>query len=191
MLAKFALWVPKHCKSLSRRWLGTRGGLWRNGWSLSLPWSCLHLYFQVQATSAPFPETSVHIGDDSESPSLPTDKSRVDVFADFFSANGEDLWSSVDEKIRFVLTHRDGRQGYQHARCGPSTSRRARLGNPGGKFFHCIRVGGLFPIRKAFQIRRTWLREGSRCVNVLLLPKSLYLICPPYVGRHPGGELFS
>ena len=143
----------------------------------------------------PFSEASVHIGD--ELPSLPTDKSCVDVFADCFSANGEDLWSSVDVKTRFVMTHRDGRQGYRHSRCGSSTSRGARLGNPGGNFIHCIRVGGqseatvLFPIRKGFQIRRTWLREGSRCVNVLLLPQSLYLICPPYVGRHSGGELFS
>ena len=147
MLAEFALWVPKHCKSLCRRWLRTRGGLWRNGWSLSLPWSCLHLYFQVQAPTA-----------------------RI---------YGPLLMKRPASSLRIVM------------------SRRARLGNPGGKFIHCIRVGGqseatvLFPIRKAFQIRRTWLREGSRCVNVLLLPESLYLICPPYVGRHSGGELFS
>ena len=51
----------------------------------------------------PFPEASKHIGD--ELPSLPPDNSCVDFFADFFSANGEDLWSSIDEKILFVLTH--------------------------------------------------------------------------------------
>ena len=60
----------------------------------------------------PFPEASKHTGD--QLPSLPPDKSCVDFFADFFSANGEDLWSSVDEKILFRdLTHRGGRQGYQ------------------------------------------------------------------------------
>jgi hypothetical protein len=37
----------------------------------------------------PFPEASKHIGD--ELPSILTDKSCVDVFADFFSANGEAL----------------------------------------------------------------------------------------------------
>ena len=58
----------------------------------------------------PFPETSKHTGD--ELPSFPPDKSCVNVFADPFSANGEDLWSS-DEKILVVLTHRGGRQGYQ------------------------------------------------------------------------------
>ena len=39
-----------------------------------------------------FPEASKHTGD--ELPSLPPDKSCVDAFGD---ANGEDLWSSVDE----------------------------------------------------------------------------------------------
>jgi len=46
-----------------------------------------------------------------------------------------------------------------------------------GNFFITFELEGkaslLFPIRKAFQNSRTWLREGSRCVNVLLLPKSV------------------
>ena len=105
------------------------------------------------------------------------------------------------------MTHRDGRQGYQHSRCGSSTSRGACLGNPGGKFFHCIQVGGqsestvLLLYGKHFRSEEPGLGKGrgvsmfccylSQCVNVLLLLESLYLICPPYVGRHSGGELFS
>ena len=94
--------------------LWTRCGLWRNGWSLSLL-SCLGRIFiftsRFKLHLLPFPEASKHIGD--KLPSLPADKSCVNVIADFFSASDENLWSSVDKKIRFVLTHRDGWQGYQ------------------------------------------------------------------------------
>jgi len=49
-----------------------------------------------------FPEASKHIGD--ELPSPQTDESCVDVFADFFSANDEDLWSSVDKSVGMLPT---------------------------------------------------------------------------------------
>ena len=67
---------------------------------------------------------------------------------------------------------------------------------PEGKFslhssWRAKRVNRTLSYTESIRIRRTWLREGLRCVNVLRLPESLYLICPPYVGRHSGGELFS
>ena len=58
------------------------------------------------------------------------------------------------------------------------TSRGARLGNVRGKFFHYIRVGGqsesaLSDTESISEQPNLRLREGSRCVNVLLLPKSV------------------
>ena len=56
---------------------------------------------EVQVTYVPFScSASKHIGD--ELPSLPTGESCVEVFApDFFSANGEDLWPSVNKSVYY------------------------------------------------------------------------------------------
>ena len=116
-----------------------------------------------------FPEASKHTGD--ELSSLPPDRSCVD----FFSANGEDLWFSVDEKIFFVLTHCvvDGKVT-NNSRCSKwrfwwSSSRKCRK----EKFllrssWRAKRV--CFPIGKAFQKAKLGSRKGF---NVLLLPKSV------------------
>ena len=126
----------------------------------------------------PFPEASKHIGD--ELPSLPPDKTCFDIFADFSSANGEDLWTSVDEKIVFVLTR--------------SASGGARLGNLGRKCSHCIQVGGqsesALLIRKHFRKAKLGSRKG-RGIQMFYCYPSQCLIWPPYLGRRSGEEPFS
>lgn len=75
----------------------------------------------------PFPEESMHVG--SELPPLPLNKSCIEVFADFLTylfqcasrfikdahANGENVWSSVQKDIHFVLSHPNGWEGFQQS----------------------------------------------------------------------------
>lgn len=75
----------------------------------------------------PSPEESMHVG--SELPPLPLNKSCIEVFADFLTylfqcasrfikdahANGENVWSSVQKDIHFVLSHPNGWEGFQQS----------------------------------------------------------------------------
>lgn len=69
----------------------------------------------------------MHVG--SELPPLPLNKSCIEVFADFLTylfqcasrfikdahANGENVWSSVQKDIHFVLSHPNGWEGFQQS----------------------------------------------------------------------------
>ena len=89
--------VRSGCRSIARASLvgdGCERGVDYGGMVGWLPSRLyLHLYFQVQVYLCPFPEASKHTGD--QLPSLPPDKSCIDFFTDFFSANGEDLCKGV------------------------------------------------------------------------------------------------
>jgi len=103
----------------------------------------------------------------------------VDFFADFFNANGEDLWSSVDEKIRFVLAHHGGRRGYRQLWMWQVALLVELVSETMvGTFSIAFELEGkaslLFPMRKAFQNSRTWLRGGGgvavcQCSTVALV----------------------
>ena len=95
-------------------------------------------------------------------PPLPRDKSVVDVFADFFAyllsctrrficethANGESLWSSVEDRIEFVISHPNGWEGLQQ-----------------GKMREAAVIGGLVPNTNAGHKRVHFVTEGEASLN--------------------------
>ncbi|KAI0704720.1 hypothetical protein C8Q76DRAFT_181174 [Earliella scabrosa] len=93
---------------------------------------------------------------------LPRDKSVVDVFADFFAyllsctrrficethANGESLWSSVEDRIEFVISHPNGWEGLQQ-----------------GKMREAAVIAGLVPNTNAGHKRVHFVTEGEASLN--------------------------
>ena len=95
-------------------------------------------------------------------PPLPPGKSVTDVFSDFlrylFScareyicsthANGESLWSSVEDRIEFVLSHPNGWEGLQQ-----------------GKMRQAAVMAGLVPNNAAGHARVHFVTEGEASLN--------------------------
>ena len=95
-------------------------------------------------------------------PRLPPGKTVVDVFADFLAylfacartyvcdthANGESIWTSVEDRIEFVLSHPNGWEGLQQ-----------------GKMRQAAVQGGLVPNTLAGDARVHFVTEGEASLN--------------------------
>ncbi|KAH9940117.1 uncharacterized protein BXZ73DRAFT_99114 [Epithele typhae] len=95
-------------------------------------------------------------------PPLPRGKTVVDVFADFLAylfrcakryicethANGDSLWSSLEDRIEFVLSHPNGWEGAQQ-----------------GKMRQAAVMAGLVPQTPAGQARVHFITEGEASLN--------------------------
>ncbi|KAH9940112.1 uncharacterized protein BXZ73DRAFT_99109 [Epithele typhae] len=95
-------------------------------------------------------------------PALPRGKTVVDVFADFLAylfrcakryicethANGDSLWSSLEDRIEFVLSHPNGWEGAQQ-----------------GKMRQAAVIAGLVPQTPAGQARVHFITEGEASLN--------------------------
>ncbi|KAH9940120.1 uncharacterized protein BXZ73DRAFT_43304 [Epithele typhae] len=95
-------------------------------------------------------------------PSLPRGKTVVDVFADFLAylfrcakryicethANGDSLWSSLEDRIEFVLSHPNGWEGAQR-----------------GEMRQAAFMAGLVPQTSAGQARVHFITEGEASLH--------------------------
>ena len=95
-------------------------------------------------------------------PPLPQGKSAVAVFADFLTylftcakkyitethANGESLWTSLENRIEFVLSHPNGWEGLQQ-----------------GKMRQAATMAGLVPNTPAGHARVHFVTEGEASLN--------------------------
>jgi hypothetical protein len=111
-------------------------------------------------------------------PPLPRDKSVIDLFADFMRylyscaktyiqetyASGADLWTSVEQRIDYVLTHPNGWEGAQQ-----------------GKMRTAAILAGLIPDTDEGRVRVQFVTEGEAslhfCIQSGLTTRAMKVNC--------------
>jgi hypothetical protein len=114
-------------------------------------------------------------------PPLPPNKQAVDVLADFLRymytcartyieeshANGTDLWTSVHDKIQFIVTHPNGWEGIQQTQIRNA----------------CVRAG-LVPDATVGRSRIAFVTEGEASLHFAIrhgLPVQATMVSSPYL----------
>ncbi|KAF8181789.1 hypothetical protein BJ912DRAFT_1061935 [Pholiota molesta] len=117
-------------------------------------------WFKLHLRSRIGPGAGTEVSEDI--PALPTNKTVIDVFADFLAyllkcassyiqdthMNGVNLWASVKDEIDFVLSHPNGWEGTQQ-----SEMRKAAV------------LAGLVPDTIAGHARLSFITEGEACLH--------------------------